>query len=74
MIQRIFSSSALAPTQFTIFIRVLSILAFSFVNKVDFSCQYGCYCVNMINKIIHRSVEELKSLFSCTTGAISFVS
>ena len=35
-----FSSWASAPTYFTIFIRGWSILLFSFVNKVDFSCQW----------------------------------
>ena len=39
MIQRIFTSWALAPTLFTIFIRRLSILLLSFIMKVDFSCQ-----------------------------------
>ena len=39
MIQRIFTSWALAPTLFTIFIRGLSILLLSFIMKVDFFCQ-----------------------------------
>ena len=39
VIQSMFPSWALTPTHFTIFIRGLSILLFSFTNNVDFSCQ-----------------------------------
>ena len=39
MIQRSFSSWALAPTHFTICMRGWLILLFSFINEVGFSCQ-----------------------------------
>ena len=48
----LFSAWALAPTYWTIFIRDLSILLFSYVNKVEFFLVKGC-CVHIINKIIH---------------------
>ena len=47
--QHIFSSWALAPTHFTIFIRGLSIL----IHKVDFFLSVKGYCVYMIKKIMH---------------------
>ena len=48
-----FSRWALAPTHFAIFIWGLSILLFSFINKIDFSLSVNGYCFFMINKIIH---------------------
>ena len=39
MFQHMFSSWALAPTRFTIFIQGMSILLFSFIGQVDFFCQ-----------------------------------
>ena len=40
VIQRIFPSSELVLTHFTIVIWRLSIYLFSFINEVDFSCQW----------------------------------
>ena len=39
IIQRVFFILSLTLTHFLIFIRGLSILLFSFINKVNFSCQ-----------------------------------
>ena len=52
----LFSAWALAPTYWTIFIRELSILLFSFVNKVEFLSVKGC-CVHIINKIMHGCLQ-----------------
>ena len=45
-----------APTQFTIFIRRLSILLFSFIDKVDFP-SVKSYCVHLINKITYGRTQ-----------------
>ena len=49
-----FSCWALEPAHFTILIRRLPILLFSFIIKVDYSLSVKGYCVYLINKVVCR--------------------
>ena len=67
--QRIFSSWALAPTHFTIFIRGLSIILFSFINKVfpfkTFLVSKGLLCLYDKQNNTWLPIS-IKFIFSCS--------
>ena len=66
-----FLSWALALTHFTIFIRGLSILSFSFINKSLLFLSARRHCVNVINKLIHEERGKfLKKLWCCVGGRV----
>ena len=64
--QRIFSSWALAPTHFTIITRGLSILLFSFINKLTFPVSKGLLCLYDKENNTWLLVD-MEFLFSCST-------
>ena len=66
MFQRIFSSWALGPKHFTIFIWRLSILLFSFINKLTFLLSKGLLCLYGKQNNTWLLVD-MKFQFSCST-------
>ena len=65
MLQRMFSSWALAPTYFTIFIQRLAILLFSFINKLTCLVSKGLLCLYDKQNNTWLLVG-MKFLFSCS--------